>query len=75
MPYRENAKQKNTLYYVHISWTKDSSSKSNQRWIRAKDSFKALSKVLKELEVEANQLWSQHVISADDFAEKELEVE
>lgn len=77
MPYRENAKEKLPLFYVHISYSdsKDGSAKANQSWIRAKDSFKALQVLIKQCNTTPNNIWSQHVITRQDFEDKELEIE
>jgi hypothetical protein len=81
MPYRENAKEKDPLYFVTLSYTKKEDDKSGGtdrtlfRWRRAKDSFRALKELMNEENIVSNQIWAQNVISANDFAEKELETE
>lgn len=81
MIYRTAAKvktmgEKEKLYLVTLSYTdEDNTSTTSQRWIRAKDSFKALKEAMKMCDTKANKVWFQNVHSVDDFFVQETEIE
>lgn len=77
MVYRENVKKKLPLYYVQIAYThpEKRTVMAQKAWIRAKDSFKALGVLMKQCGVVPKDVWSQDVLTRDDFDEKELEIE
>lgn len=75
MVYRENAKEKLPLFYVHIAFNHEGKQKAHQQWIRARDSFKALEALIKQCETTSANVWSQHVITKQDFDDKDLEME
>lgn len=73
--YRENAKPKQPLFFICISYTKDGRHYCLNKWVRGRDSFTALKSLLKSSNIEDSQVWSQDVISRVDFDEKENEIE